>query len=69
MITKQDAMNAKRFEHVLLKNADGTPLRARANGACKTWKTRPTEFKLPIKIGLYVYEYITHDECEQWNVA
>jgi hypothetical protein len=27
--------------------------RVRVSGQCKTWKTRPNEFRLPIKYGLY----------------
>lgn len=35
----------------------------RQNGSCKTWKTRPEEFRLPIKYGYSATErcsYITH---------
>ena len=31
----------------------------RRNGATKTWKTRPGEFRIPVKFGLYAYGYIT----------
>ena len=41
------------------KNADGTCVRWRVNGKVKTWKTRPGEFKIPVKHGLYDYGYIT----------
>lgn len=68
MITKEQAMNAKRFTHVTIKNADGTALRVRANGKCKTWKTRPNDFCLPIKYGLYAYGYITQDSANGWDV-
>ena len=69
MITKAQAQSARNFEHVTLKNADGTPLRVRANGACKTWKTRPIEFRLPYKYGLYAYGYITERDAHNWNIA
>ena len=69
MITKEQAMTAKHFVHVTLKNADKTPLRARANGKCQTWKTRPDEFKLPAKHGLKDTFYITNENANQWNVA
>lgn len=39
-------------------------IRWRVNGALKTWKTRPEEFRLPIKHGLRDYGYI-----EQHNVG
>lgn len=68
-ITKAQAQTARHFEHATLKNADGTPLRARAIGKCKVWKTRLDAFSLPIKHGLYDYGYITQDNADKWNVA
>ena len=71
MITKQQAMNASHgeiFHHVGLKNADGTPTRCCVNGKCKTWKTRPKEFRLPVKHGLYFSFYIHEKNCTEWNV-
>lgn len=61
MITKEMAVSAKGgtiFYHETLKNADGSPLRGRVNGACKTWKTRPHDFRLPMKHGMYECFYI-----------
>lgn len=49
----------------------------RRNGATKRWKTRPTEFRVPIKHGLYAYDYMTdanyhefvlESEYRQWRV-
>jgi len=57
------------FHHVSAKNADGTPLRCRVNGKCKTWKTRPTEFRLPVKYGLRTCFYITEDNAHEWEVG
>lgn len=67
MVTKHEAMTARMFYHVTLKNSDGTAFRARANGACKTWKTRPNEFRVPIKHGLYDYGEITHRNAHEWT--
>lgn len=69
MITKTDATIKRNFEHVTLKGSDGQPVRCRAMGKCQTWKTRPDEFKLPVKHGLYQSFYITHDNAGEWNVA
>ena len=69
MVTKELALTAQRFEHIRLKNADGTPVRCRANGACKTWKTRPNEFRLPVKYGLKRCFYITEHNADEWRVA
>jgi hypothetical protein len=69
MITKQMAESAGYrtiFHHVTLKNADGTPVRCRVNGACKTWVTRPSEFRLPVKYGLKQCFYITQDNASEW---
>ena len=62
MITKSIATTLKHGQtlyHVKLKNADGTPMRIRVSGACKTWKTRPDEFQFPFKHGLYRNGHIT----------
>ena len=64
MITYEEALTARHFEHVKLTNADKSSLRARRNGQTKTWKTRPG-----IKHGLYSYGYITHDNATDWRVA
>lgn len=69
MITKEDAMTEREFHHVSLKNADGTPLRCRANGVCKTWKTRPNDFRLPVKYGLRECFYITPRNAHEWSVG
>jgi hypothetical protein len=51
------------------KNADGTPVRWRVNGAVKFWKTRPKEFRIPVKHGMYDFGYITHENAEYFEVA
>lgn len=68
----QDAIIARYgqiFHHTKFKSADGSPLRVRANGKCQTWKTRPTEFRLPVKYGLYDYDEINERNCQNWEVA
>jgi hypothetical protein len=68
LVNRQNCESANRFEHVSMKNADKTPLRVRRNGKTKLWKTRPNEFKIPVKYGMYEYSYITHENCDQWNI-
>jgi hypothetical protein len=41
----------------------------RQNGKVKLWKTRPTEFKIPVKYGLYEYFYITQDNAHEWEIT
>jgi len=71
-MTKEQATQADyrtTLEHTTIKNADGSPARCRVNGRCKTWKTRPDDFKLPVKHGLYNCFYINQDNAEEWLLA
>lgn len=63
MITKEQALTSRYF--IML--CDGS--RWRANGKCKTWRTRPEEFKLPVKHGLYSFGYITHENAHLFDVV
>lgn len=64
-VTKEQAMTEREF----YINTSQFPVRQskvdcwRANGKCQTWKTRPEEFKLPIKFGLYSYGYLTNNNA------
>lgn len=66
MITKTDALTRQQFFHVTARNSDGTAVRCRANGACKTWKTRPDDFRLPVKYGLRDCFYLTPSNADEW---
>ena len=50
--------------HTRQRNADGTPQRWRVNGKVKVWKTRPDEVRIPVKHGLYSYDYLTHRDLD-----
>jgi len=52
--------------HKTLRNSDGSAVRCRVNGKCKTWVTRPHDFRLPVKHGLYQCFYITPDNAKDW---
>lgn len=41
----------------------------RPSGKCHTWVTRPTEFKLPVKHGMYDNSYITQDNAADFHLA
>jgi hypothetical protein len=72
MVTKETAINLKYrtiLEHKVLLNADGTPMRVRVNGKCKVWKTRPEEFRLPVKHALNYCFYITEKVKDEWRVS
>lgn len=55
------------LHHATEKNADGTPVRCRVNGVCKVWKTRPDEFRLPVKYSLKQCFYITPSNGNEWS--
>ena len=57
------------FHHVHLKNADDTPVRCCANGACKTWRRDPTRFRLPVKHGLRQCFYIEPHNAVDWQIT
>jgi hypothetical protein len=40
-------------------NADGSPMNYRQNGKIQFWKTRPDDFRIPVKRGLYEYGEVT----------
>lgn len=72
MITKEIAQNASYrtiFHHINLKNSDMTPVRCRVNGKCKTWVTKPNEFRLPVKHGLKDCFYIDQNNAMDWQLA
>lgn len=74
MITKEQAVEAgayrasRTFYHATLRNSDGSAVRCRASGRCKVWKTRPDDFRLPVKYGLRDYFYITPRNAHEWLV-
>lgn len=40
----------------------------KVNGALKTWKTRPNEYRLPVKHGLRGYGEVTPDTISQFHL-
>lgn len=80
MLTKEQAMTEREFIQISSDDINfnkvwgkealmNKPIHWRANGKCKTWKTRPDEFRLPIKHGLWDYGYITQDNAHLFEVA
>ena len=45
--------------HLRNTNADGTAQRWRVTGKPKTWKREPERVKVPVKHGLWDYDYVT----------
>ena len=61
MITKEQAMIEDHF-------IDYWGNRWRRNGVTKTWKTRPEEFRLPIKCGFRQCYAMTHENAHRFFV-
>ncbi|MDD4354223.1 MAG: hypothetical protein PHN56_07265 [Candidatus Nanoarchaeia archaeon] len=66
-ITLEQAKNLKPGDiiyHVKNKNSDGTAQRWKVNGKVQTWKKNPNRVKVPLKYGLYRYDYLTENELD-----
>lgn len=71
MFIKEDALkvtHGQTLYHLTLKNSDNTPVRARVNGICKTWKKDLNKFQLPVKHGLKTCFYITEENGKYWSI-
>ncbi len=44
--------------HRSQRNADGSPSRWRVNGRPRVWKRQPQRVEVPLKHGLYDYDYL-----------
>lgn len=82
MITKQQALSAiygKEIHYVgkircsrIVGPKGGETIkvvRVRISGKCQTWKTRPNEFRLPVKHGLYEHGEINEKNCQDFHFA
>lgn len=61
MITLDQAKNLTPgtiLYHATQRNADGTPQRWKVNGMPKVWKRDPARVRVPLKHGLYDYDYL-----------
>jgi len=76
MVTKQQAIEGREFHFGICSKTIGPrggikykQEAWRANGECKTWKRTPSRFCLPIKHGLYGYNYLTDKNCSVFHLA
>lgn len=44
-------------------------IRVRVSGMPKTWKTRPSDFQVPVKYGLYESAYLTHNNASEYHLV
>lgn len=50
--------------HRVNRNADGSAQRWRVNGRVKIWKRSPDRVQVPVKYGLYSFDYIDENTLE-----
>lgn len=55
--------------HVINQNTDGTPQRWRVNGKVKTWKKNLDRVSVPIKSGMYSYNYLTERDLYLYSTT
>ena len=67
MITMHDALTAGEFHED--HEPAGKVFTWRRNGGTQTWKTRPAEFRIPVKYGLRSYGQITHADAHRFHRA
>lgn len=67
-LTKESIEINSEFWHRYERNSDGTPVRCRKSGQLKTWKTRPHDFRQPVKYGLKHSFYLTLANIADWCV-
>ena len=65
MLTFEEAMSANYFHEN--HETGGKVYTWHRNGQTKTWKTRPGEFRIPVKYGLYRYGYIFHTTAHLYH--
>ena len=66
MITKLQAVEGRVFHY---KRSATTCDKWRRNGATQTWKTRPNNFRVPVKYGLYDYGQIRETDAEYFHMV
>ncbi len=62
-------LEGRQFWNRHATGSHGLPIRCRSNGKLKTWKTRPTDFRLPVKYGFKDCFYLTPANIDCWVIA
>jgi|ERR1700676_652625 len=78
MITKEQAMALRHGQELhfgVCKSTTGprggvkvTQTRVRVSGMCQTWKTRPEDFRVPVKHGMYDNGEIVPSNAAQFHL-
>ena len=70
-ISLEQAKNLKHGDILLStiqRNAKDFPIKWKVNGRVKLWKRSPDRVQVPIKHGLYSYDYLTEDSLHLVNL-
>lgn len=68
MITKEQALTLKHGQFVYFTVPMGIA-RWRITGKVQTWKTRPEEFCVPIKYGLFTHGHLTQENARHYYMT
>src|SRR4051812_18711870 len=80
VLTRDNAMSAREFHSaescaqvVAIGPRGGVTMPRvenwRRNGATQTWRTRPAEFRIPVKYGMRDYWNLTHYDAPLWHTG
>jgi len=72
MITASQAKGLRHGQYVYLVgqyDSNGQPSKARVSGKVQTWKTRPNDFKVPLKRGLYDTGYLPPSNADRFTLT
>lgn len=68
MLTREQALTAKVFHYEPACTPKRTE-RYRRNGRTQTWKTRPNEWRIPVKHGIHRFSQIWHWNADLYHTA
>lgn len=69
MFTQEQVEQALHDGALWVHMLDNRWWRSRRNGKTRTWKTRPGEFRIPLKFGFYGYGQITHNQQDGYVIS
>jgi hypothetical protein len=67
--TREELETALDAGKLYVKMNNGKYWRCRRNGKTQLWKTRPNEFRIPVKFGFRYCDAITHNDLNgDWQI-
>lgn len=67
-LTRENCEPVKDFYHKTRVDSRLNPLHVRRTGKTIFWKTRPDNFRIPVKHGLRDHGYIDHANAMYWMI-